>query len=188
MPSNWMDTERTSQDAMPTMLAQAAIVAATLCVGEIACSPLYFNLLAQSVALVPWALMACFIAVAFSYIIGFALLWCSEAFTNRMRDTLQPFAYAAVGLIGYGVWGLFVFTSSLNSVLEPLAQPLLSNGQVVAVTVNSGALGAVAFFLARMLGEKLAVRRTPAIALIVAEAALAVAGLAVMVIMFRQLY
>ncbi|OZG62430.1 cadmium transporter [Bifidobacterium lemurum] len=188
MPSNWMDTEKPAQGAMPTMLAQAAIVAATLCVGEIACSPLYFNLLAQSVALVPWALMACLIAVAFSYIIGFALLWCAESFTNRMRANLQPFAYAAVGLIGYGVWGLFVITSSLNSVLEPLAQPLLSNGQIVAVTVNSGALGAVAFFLARMLGEKLAVRRKPAIALIVAEAALAVAGLAVMVIMFRQLY
>ena len=188
MAADWMDTEKTAEGALPTMLAQAAIIAATLCVGEIACSPLYFGLLAQSVALVPWALMACLVAVAFSFVVGFALLWCAESFTNRMKDGFKPFAYAVVGLIGFGVWGLFVVTSVINSVLEPLAQPLLTNGQVVAVGVNSAALGAVAFFLAQTLAGKLAVRRTRAIIMIAVEIALAVAGLAVMVIMFGQLY
>ena len=49
---------------IPLMLAQVIIVAGVLAIGEIACSPLYFTLMDHSLALVPWALEAAFLAVA----------------------------------------------------------------------------------------------------------------------------
>lgn len=89
---------------IPLMLAQAIIVAGVLAIGEIACSPLYFTLMDHSLALVPWALEAAFLAVAFTFVVGFALLWCAESFTFKLKEQFRPFGYAAVGLIGYGVW------------------------------------------------------------------------------------
>ena len=68
---------------IPLMLSQATIVAAVLAVGEIVCSPLYATLMDHSLALVPWALEAVFLAVAFSFVVGFAILWCAESFTRR---------------------------------------------------------------------------------------------------------
>ena len=51
---------------IPLMLSQAIIVAGVLAVGELACSPLYFSLLKASLALIPWAMEAVFMAVAFT--------------------------------------------------------------------------------------------------------------------------
>ena len=60
---------------IPLMLSQAIIVAGVLAVGELACSPLYFSLLKASLALIPWAMEAVFMAVAFTFVVGFALLY-----------------------------------------------------------------------------------------------------------------
>ena len=98
---------------IPLMLAQVIIVAGVLAIGEIACSPLYFTLMDHSLALVPWALEAAFLAVAFTFVVGFALLWCAESFTFKLKERFRPFGYAAVGLIGYGVWSLLVFTATI---------------------------------------------------------------------------
>ena len=52
---------------IPLMLSQAIIVSGVLAVGELACSPLYFSLLKASLALIPWAMEAVFMAVAFLF-------------------------------------------------------------------------------------------------------------------------
>lgn len=75
---------------IPLMLSQAIIVAGVLAVGELACSPLYFSLLKASLALIPWAMEAVFMAVAFTFVVGFALLWCAESFTLKMRERFRP--------------------------------------------------------------------------------------------------
>ena len=130
---------------IPLMLAQAIIVAGVLAIGEIACSPLYFTLMDHSLALVPWALEAAFLAVAFTFVVGFALLWCAESFTFKLKERFRPFGYAAVGLIGYGVWSLLVFTATINSILAKVGESVLTNGQVGAIALNGAALGFVAF-------------------------------------------
>mgnify|MGYP000438235024 CR=1 FL=1 len=131
---------------IPLMLAQVIIVAGVLAIGEIACSPLYFTLMDHSLALVPWALEAAFLAVAFTFVVGFALLWCAESFTFKLKERFRPFGYAAVGLIGYGVWSLLVFTATINSILAKVGESVLTNGQVGAIALNGAALGFVASF------------------------------------------
>ena len=122
---------------IPLMLAQVIIVAGVLAIGEIACSPLYFTLMDHSLALVPWALEAAFLAVAFTFVVGFALLWCAESFTFKLKERFRPFGYAAVGLIGYGVWSLLVFTATINSILAKVGESVLTNGQVGAIAERS---------------------------------------------------
>lgn len=125
---------------IPLMLSQAIIVAGVLAVGELACSPMYFSLLKASLALIPWAMEAVFMAVAFTFVVGFALLWCAESFTLKMRERFRPFAYATVGLIGYGVWSLLVFSATINSVLAMVGESVLTNGQIGAIALNGAAL------------------------------------------------
>lgn len=125
---------------IPLMLSQAIIVAGVLAVGELACSPLYFSLLKASLALIPWAMEAVFMAVAFTFVVGFALLWCAESFTIKMRERFRPFAYAIVGLIGYGAWSLLVFSATINSVLAMVGESVLTNGQIGAIALNGARL------------------------------------------------
>ena len=108
MASRWTDVERVEQGALPTMLAQAVIAGTALTVGAIACSGFYLSMIGNVAALLPWATIVILIAVAFTYIVGFALLWCAEALTLRANDKLKPWLYGVVGLIGYGVWGTFM--------------------------------------------------------------------------------
>ena len=164
---------------IPLMLAQVIIVAGVLAIGEIACSPLYFTLMDHSLALVPWALEAAFLAVAFTFVVGFALLWCAESFTFKLK---------AVGLIGYGVWSLLVFTATINSILAKVGESVLTNGQVGAIALNGAALGFVAFLFAKLLDVKLGNRKTVAIILLIAEIVIAIIGLLIMIRMFSVLY
>lgn len=173
---------------IPLMLAQAIIVAGVLAIGEIACSPLYFTLMDHSLALVPWALEAAFHAVAFTFVVGFALLWCAESFTFKLKERFRPFGYAAVGLIGYGVWSLLVFTATINSILAKVGESVLTNGQVGAIALNGAALGFVAFLFAKLLDVKLGNRKTVAIILLIAEIVIAIIGLLIMIRMFSVLY
>ena len=165
---------------IPLMLSQAIIVAGVLAVGELACSPLYFSLLKASLALIPWAMEAVFMAVAFTFVVGFALLWCAERF--------RPFAYAIVGLIGYGAWSLLVFSATINSVLAMVGESVLTNGQIGAIALNGAALGFVAFLFAKLLDVKLGNRKTTAIIMLVVEVTAAIIGLIIMILMFRALY
>ena len=87
-----------------------------------------------------WAMEAVFMAVAFTFVVGFALLWCAESFTLKMRERFRPFAYAIVGLIGYGVWSLLVFSATINSVLAMVGESVLTNGQIGAIALNGTAL------------------------------------------------
>ena len=167
---------------IPLMLSQAIIVAGVLAVGELACSPLYFSLLKASLALIPWAMEAVFMAVAFTFVVGFALLWCSESFTIKLRERFRPFAYAIVGLIGYGAWSLLV------SVLAMVGESVLTNGQIGAIALNGAALGFVAFLFAKLLDVKLGNRKTTAIIMLVVEVTAAIIGLIIMILMFRALY
>ena len=155
---------------IPLMLAQAIIVAGVLAVGEIACSPLYFTLMDHSLALVPWALEAVFLAVAFSFVVGFAILWCAESFTFKLKEKFRPFGYAVTGLIGYGVWSLLVFTATINSVLTKVGENF------------------IAFFFSKLFDVKLGNRKGMAIAMLVAEVIVAVLGLLIMIRMFSVLY
>lgn len=174
---------------IPLMLSQAIIVAGVLAVGELACSPLYFSLLKASLALIPWAMEAVFMAVAFTFVVGFALLWCAESFTLKMRERFRPFAYAIVGLIGYGVWSLLVFSATINSVLAMVGGgSVLTNGQIGAIALNGAALGFVAFLFAKLLDVKLGNRKTTAIIMLVVEVTAAIIGLIIMILMFRALY
>ena len=164
--------------AIPLMLAQAIVVGGVLAIGELACSPLYCTLMDHSVALVPWALEAVFLAVAFTYVVGFALL----------KEKFRPFGYAAVGLIGYGVWSLLVFTATINSILTKVGESALTNGQVGAIALNGAALGFVAFLVCKMLDVKLGNRKGLAVMLLVVQIVLAIIGLLIMIRMFSVLY
>ena len=73
MASRWTDVERVEQGALPTMLAQAVIAGTALTVGAIACSGFYLSMIGNVAALLPWATIVILIAVAFTYIVGFAL-------------------------------------------------------------------------------------------------------------------
>ena len=177
MASRWTDVERVEQGALPTMLAQAVIAGTALTVGAIA----------NVAALLPWATIVILIAVAFTYIVGFALLWCAEALTLRANDKLKPWLYGVVGLIGYGVWGMFVMSAMMNTLNQPLNGVVLSNGDVMALTVNYAVFGFIAFLLAQTYAPKIATKKGLTIGLMVVQIVLAIIGIIVLVMMFSAL-
>lgn len=193
MASRWTEVERVEQGALPTMLAQAVIAGTALTVGAIACSGFYLSMIADPktgspvVALVPWMAVTVLIAVVFSYVVGFALLWCAESFTNRMKDTFKPWAYAAVGLIGYAIWGMFVMGTTMNSLDQAVNGVVLANQDILALTANYAVFGFIAFLLAQAYGAKLATRKTAVIALLIVQIVLAVLGGIVLFMIFGQI-
>lgn len=187
MPSSWTHVDKDTTTGMPIMLAQNIIIGTVLAIGAIACSGFYLAMIGNVASLVPWALVVTFVAVAYTYVVGFALLWCVESFTLRMRDKFKPFAYGVVGAVGYGIWGLFVMTSVMNSLDQPLNGIVLANGDVAAVAVNYAVFGFVAAMLAQMFAPKLAAKRGVAIALLAVQIVLAALGLVCAVMMFSAL-
>ena len=187
MASRWTDVERVEQGALPTMLAQAVIAGTALTVGAIACSGFYLSVIGNVAALLPWATIVILIAVAFTYIVGFALLWCAEALTLRANDKLKPWLYGVVGLIGYGVWGMFVMSAMMNTLNQPLNGVVLSNGDVMALTVNYAVFGFIAFLLAQAYAPKIATKKGLTIGLMVVQIVLAIIGIIVLVMMFSAL-
>ena len=188
MASRWTDVERVEQGALPTMLAQAVIAGTALTVGAIVCSGFYLSMIGNVAALLPWATIVILIAVAFTYIVGFALLWCAEALTLRANDKLKPWLYGVVGLIGYGVWGMFVMSAMMNTLNQPLNGVVLSNGDVFAITLNYAVFGFLAFMLGQAFAPKLCTRKPLALALLAVQVVLAVFGVVAMVMMFSALY
>ena len=170
------------------MLVQAVVVASVLCVGEFVCAPIYVELSHRSLAMVPWAFSACLLAVAFTYTVGFALLWAVESLAGKIRAKFLPLAYAAGGLLGFAGWCLYVFTSLLNSILEPLGLPMLTSGQQVAIGINGAALGVAAFFLAAVLAKSLSGRKATVLVMGVFTLIFAGLGAFFLVSMYSQLY
>lgn len=187
MASRWTDVERVEQGALPTILAQAVIAGTVLTVGAIACSGFYLSMIGNVAALLPWATIVILIAVAFTYIVGFALLWCAEALTLRANDKLKPWLYGVVGLIGYGVWGMFVMSTMMNTLNQPLNGVVLSNSDVMALTVNYAVFGFIAFLLAQAYAPKIATKKGLTIGLMVVQIVLAIIGIIVLVMMFSAL-
>ena len=188
MPSNPNDVEKTTNDGLPVMPTQAIIIGTVLAVGAISCSGFYLSMLGGGVALVPWMCVTPAVAVVFTYVVGFALLWCAESFTLRMKARFRPLVYGVVGFIGYGVWGLLVMTSMMNSIGQPLNGVVLANGDVLAVALNYAVFGFLAFLLGQVLAPKLRTRKPLAFGLLAVQIALAVFGLIAMVMMFGALY
>ena len=188
MTSKWTQVDRDSEASVPTMLAQAIIIGTVLSVGAICCCGFYLTMIGRVVALLPWMCMVTLIAVAFTYVVGFALLWCAEAYTGRMRERFKPFAYGVIGLIGYAVWGVLVMTTLMNSLDQRLNGTVLSNGNVIALAVNYAIFGFLAFALAKIYSPALAARKTLAFTLLGIQIVLAVIGVVVMVMVFSALY
>ncbi|MBT1180523.1 cadmium transporter [Bifidobacterium sp. CP2] len=187
MPSSWTHVDKDTATGIPVMLAQNVIIGTALTVGAIACSGFYLSMIGNVASLLPWALLVTLVAVAYTYVVGFALLWCVESFTLRMRDKFKPFAYGVVGAIGYGIWGLFVMSSLMNSLDQPLNGVVLSNGDVLAVAANYAAFGFVAYLLGKLYAGKVAARKGLAFGLLAAQLVLAALGLVVGVMMFSAL-
>lgn len=187
MASRWTDVERVDEGALPTMLAQAVIAGTVLTVGAIACSGFYLSMIGNVAALLPWMTVVVLVAVAFTYVVGFALLWCAEALTLRMNDKLKPWMCGIVGLIGYGIWGLFVMSAMMNSLDQPLNGVVLANSDVIALTVNYAVFGFIAFLLAQAYAPKIATKKGLTIGLMVVQILLAIIGIIVLAMMFSAL-
>ena len=163
------------ESGVPIMLTQAIIVACTLCFCELLCSPLYVSFAPRVFPILPWALVAMLLAVMFSYVVGFALLWCAESFAYRMKRKLQPVVYAVTGAIGFGVWTVWVVLG-INMISGGIGMGTVSADHTTIAAINGAVLGLASFFAAFTLGERLAKHRTAVIALGVASVLLAVGG------------
>ena len=187
MASRWTDVERVEQGALPTMLAQAVIAGTALTVGAIACSGFYLSMIGNVAALLPWATIVILIAVAFTYIVGFALLWCAEALTLRANDKLKPWLYGVVGLIGYGVWGMFVMSAMMNTLNQPLNGVVLSNGDVDGPDRQLRGVRLHRLPVGTGVRAKIATKKGLTIGLMVVQIVLAIIGIIVLVMMFSAL-
>ncbi|KFI76940.1 hypothetical protein [Bifidobacterium mongoliense] len=176
MASGWWNVTREGDEGLPTMLVQAISAATALCVGELLCAPIYVALVGGKVALVPWALTACLLSVAFVYTVGFALLWCVEGLMRNGTPRWRPLIGGVAGLIGFGFWGRFVIAAFLDSLRVPLGLSPLGLGPIVTVVINSAVLGFAAFFLGYIAPKALAKRRATVIVMGVATVVLAIAG------------
>lgn len=177
MSSSSFNITKNKVSGVPVMLAQAVVAALALCLGEALCSPVYVSLTREAVfPVLPWALVACLFAVAFSYVVGFAALWCCESFAYRMKPKVQPLAYAVIGAIAFGVWTRFVIVSIMDQICASVGVGAMESGSVTLATVNGAVLGLAAFFAASTLGERFSRHRAAVIAIGVATVVLAVAG------------
>ncbi|MEE1295753.1 MAG: cadmium transporter [Bifidobacterium sp.] len=166
---------RDRHTGVPVMLAQAIVLAAALALGELICCPLYVRFAPVFYPL-SWALVAILLAVAFAFVVGFALLWCAEAFAYRMRRKFQPIVYAVTGAVGFGVWTWWVVLGIMNMITGRLGLGVVNPTNTVMATAIGAILGMAAFFLAFTLGERLARHKAAMVAVCVLTVLLAIAG------------
>ncbi len=173
----------------PDMPTQAVIAAGIMCVLEIICAPLYLAMAPQhSIALIPWAAVACLLAVGFTYTVGFALLWIADVLAGRVRERLGPLVFGAVGLVGFLIWGYFVVPSVFDSLVTPLGGSALAGSQLWAVAFNCAVIGFVAFALGRFLSPRASSRVVPLIVVTAVTVLLAALGIFYLSAMYSQLY
>ena len=176
MPTELTNVTRDQGTGMPIMPVQAVIIAAVTCFGEIVSAPLVVGFVPGVFPVGSWALVACLFAVMFSYIVGFALLWCVESFTVRMRERFRPIASTLVGAVFYAVWGLLVIASITNSIAAAVAGEVMTNAEMIAMAVNSLCIGGIAFLAASLGAPLLARHKAVVIVAAVVTVALAAVG------------
>lgn len=164
------------ESGMPVMLVQAIIIAATLCVCELVCSPIYLSFTPGLFPIGSWVLVAMLLAVAFTYVVGFALLWCAESFAYRMKRKLQPVVYSLIGAVGFAVWTIWVVLGFMNMIAGPVLGQTVSHHDTIVAGVNGAILGFASFFFASTLGERLAKYTKVTIVIGVVTVLLAIAG------------
>ncbi|MUH58996.1 cadmium transporter [Bifidobacterium canis] len=164
------------KSGMPIMLTQAIIIAATLCVCELVCAPMYVGFIPNLFPLLPWALVAMLLAVAFTYIVGFALLWCAESFAYRMKRKAQPIVYSIIGAIAFAVWTIWVVLGIMNMIAGPATGQIVSKNNTVMAGINGGILGFASFFCASTLAERVAKYRKTLIVVGICTIVLAIGG------------
>ena len=81
------------------------------------------------------------LAVMFSYVVGFALLWCAESFAYRMKRKLQPVVYAVTGAIGFGVWTVWVVLGVMNMISGGLGMGTVSADHTTIAAIDGAVLG-----------------------------------------------
>ena len=152
------------EGGLPSLMVQGVVAASVACVGELICAPIYAGM--AHLAIVPWAMVACLLAVAYTYIVGFALLWAASSLSHGVRSAkLTPLVYGGVGLFGFCAWGVFVMPAMVNSFAQPQGRAAMTVGQTVATGFNCAAIGFAAFFFAYVLHPRLAARRGAVFAL-----------------------
>lgn len=82
---------------------------------------------------------------------------------------------------------MFVMSAMMNTLNQPLNGVVLSNGDVMALTVNYAVFGFIAFLLAQAYAPKIATKKGLAIGLMVVQIVLAIIGIIVLVMMFSAL-
>ncbi|WP_300766945.1 4-hydroxybenzoate polyprenyltransferase [uncultured Bifidobacterium sp.] len=187
-----MPLERNRQESRrgnaPLVLAQNVVVACVLCAGEIIAAPLYMIMINGVVALVPWMMVACLVAVAFAVTAGFALLWLAQSLSARFRDRYRPLVAAVCGFVGFGLWGFLVVVSLIDSLVMAQGGAALAGGQTLSVGFNSAVWGFLAFGAATMVGERLS--RRPVLAFVAGAVVVLMAGVGLFyaVSMFSMIY
>ncbi|KAA8821657.1 hypothetical protein [Bifidobacterium vespertilionis] len=175
------------ESGLPSLLVQGVVAALVACVGEIIIAPIYAAI--AHLAVVPWAMVACLLAVAYTYIVGFALLWAAESLSHGVKNPKAvPFVYGGVGLFGFGAWGVFVLPAMVNSFSGPQGLAAMSTGQIVATAFNCAVIGFAAFVIARIAYPKLAMRRGAVYGIGAVTVALALLGLFFATRMYGVLY
>lgn len=172
---------------LPSLLVQGVTAAAIACVGEFICAPIYAAI--AHLAIVPWAMVACLLAVAYTYIVGFALLWAAESLAHGIRNPKAvPFVYGGVGLFGFCAWGVFVLPAIIGTFTAPQGLASMTMGQIAATGFNCAVIGFVSFFVSRIVYPRLAVKRAAVFALGALTVLFAVLGVFFMVRMYGVLY
>ena len=175
--TGWMDVSRKSEDSLPTMLVEAIVIAAAMCVCELVSTPIYVSISGDAFNALPWFVLACLFAVAFSYTVGFVLLWAIESFTGRMNSPrLMPLIHALVGLAAFAVWGYAVFPAVIDSIIVPAGGAALGASGKLIIGVNCGIVGMVSFFFGAVLPDRIAARRKAVVGVGAATVVLALLG------------
>lgn len=186
--SSRIQEPRPTGESAPVMVAQNVIAAAVLCIGEVIAAPLYMIIVHGGIALVPWMMVACMLAVAFCATAGFALLWLAQSLVSRMSGVHAVVVYAVTGFVGFGLWGFLVVVSLIDSLTVAQGLAALVAGQALSVAFNSAVWGFLGYGGAQAVGERFARHRravyvTGAVLVIVAAV-----GLFYAVSMFSVVY
>ncbi|RSX54011.1 4-hydroxybenzoate polyprenyltransferase [Bifidobacterium goeldii] len=160
--ASWMEVTRESEHGLPTMLVQAVGIATAMCVCELVSAPLMVDAASGAFNVLPWFLVACLFAVAFTYTVGFALLWAVDSFTHRLEGKSRawmPMAYALAGGAGFCVWGYAVYPAVINAILVPVGHDALSQNVALSIGANCAIAGMVSFFLGSSVASRFAERK-----------------------------
>ena len=125
---------------MPVMLVQAIIIAATLCVCELVCSPIYLSFTPGLFPIGSWVLVAMLLAV------GFAVwtIWVVLGFMNMIAGPVLGQTVSHHDTIVAGVNGAmlgfasFFFASTLGERLAKYTKVMIAIGVITVLLAIAG--------------------------------------------------